>query len=262
MDHLYQISHEELLLLSGLLRLPPPLALGPQPTADYSRATLNVALSVAAGSLAARGFLSPPDQTGTLPIPAPGIASALRLLSSAEGCLVLAASQGSRYVAGQVGIRADGEALLLISAQPGVYRLSTAHSYAAVIDRVVATIPQIPARLGAPIDAPSKALLAALDAAPAGAEAAMLPLRAAGMAADEAAHFARCLGHAPARQAIVALRGESNRRERRGTLAIVGSGAAWLADDDSRADLVALRPVGSAGLRSHVADLVAWLALM
>jgi hypothetical protein len=258
MEHLYQISHEELLLLSGLLHLPPPLALGPEPAAGYSRATLPVALSVAASSLAARGFLSLPDQPGAPPTPAPGIAGALRFLSSAEGCLVLAFSQGDRHIAGQIGIRPDGEAVLLSSSQPGVYRLCLAHGHAAVIDHVVTTIPQAPISLVAPLDAPPAALLAALDAAPVGPEAAMGPLLAAGLSVAEAADFARCLGHAPARHAIVALRG--GRRERRGTLVIVGAEAAWLADDETHVDLVALRPVGPAGLRSHVAGLVAWLA--
>jgi hypothetical protein len=258
MEHLYQISHEELLLLSGLLRLAPPLALGPRPTAGYSQAALHVALSAAAGSLVARGFLSPPAGRGEPPVPAPGIAGALRLLAAAEGSLVLAVSQGGQHQAGQVGVRAGGEALLLSHAPSGAYRLCAAHGHAAVIDHVLATIPLAHAGPADGISLTPAALFAALDAAPAGPEAVIASLRTAGQAAASAAAFARRLGHAPARHALVAIRGGDSMAQR-GALTVVGAGAAWLADDESCADQLALRPIGPAGLRAHIADLVAWI---
>jgi hypothetical protein len=259
MEHLYQISHEELLLLSGLLRLPTPLALGSHPAAGYCQAGLHIALGAAASGLVARGFLSPPAHIGSPPTPEPGIAGALRSLAEAEGCLVVAGSRGAQHTVSQIGLRPGGEALLLSSPHPGAYRLCAAHGPAAVVDHVVAALPAPPAAPAAALHVPPAALIAALDAAPAGPAAATMRLQTAGVPADEAAEFVRVLGRAPARHALVALRGPRARPEQRGVLAIIGVGAAWCADDERSAS-VALRPLGPAGLRPQVADLVAWLA--
>ncbi|MBX0330385.1 ESX secretion-associated protein EspG [Oscillochloris sp. ZM17-4] len=255
MERLYQISHEELLLLSGLLQLPTPLALGPQPAAGYSRAAMQIALGAAASALAARGFLSPSSRGGEPPTPAPGIAGVIRILAAAERCLVLAGGKAGQHTMSQICLRADGEALLLSSPQPGAYRICAAHGHAAVIDHVVAALPPAHARPAPSLDVPPAALIAALDAAPGGMGAATTPLHAAGVPADEAERFARSLGPAPSRHALIALR----RQERRGILAIVGADAIWCADDD-RPESVPLRPVGPAELRAHIADLVAWAA--
>jgi hypothetical protein len=128
-----------------------------------------------------------------------------------------------------------------------------------VVDHVVAALPAPPAAPAAALHVPPAALIAALDAAPAGPAAATMRLQTAGVPADEAAEFVRVLGRAPARHALVALRGPRARPEQRGVLAIIGVGAAWCADDERSAS-VALRPLGPAGLRPQVADLVAWLA--
>jgi hypothetical protein len=259
MERLYQLSHEELLLLSGLLQLPTPLALGPQPTAGYSRAALQIAMGAAASGLAARDFLFPPDSPGAPPTPAPGLAGSLRILATSERCLVLAGGQGGRYSMSQICLLPDGEALLLDRPQPGAYRICAAHGHAAVIDHVVAAIPPAPVGPASQLHAPPAALIAALDAAPAGPEAAATPLQIAGVPADEAQSFARSLGCAPAGHALVALRGHDRRPERRGILAIVGATAAWCAADD-QPQTVDLRPVGPAGLRAHIADLIDWIA--
>jgi hypothetical protein len=256
MDHHYQISHEELLLVAGLLRLPPPLALGPWPAAGYSRAALGMALGTAAGSLAARGLLSDPGAGGGPPSPAPGLAEAMRLLC-AERCLVLASSHGDRHAVGQIGLGTDGQALLLASPRPGAYTLRSASGQAALVGHIIALLPQTAGEPGPSLIVPGAALLAALDAAPAGPGAVAAQLAAAGVPASAAAAFADRLGSSPARHALVALRDAADRPERRGLLIIGGASGSWIADDEAAA-AAPLRPICPADMRAAVADIVAW----
>jgi hypothetical protein len=255
MHHPYQFSHEELLLLLGLLRLPSPMALGARPAAGYSQATLHVAMGAAAGSLAARDLLNLPDDVGAPPQPQPRLARDLRAALTAAGSLTLAGGQGGRARIGEICLCGDA-VWLLDSPRPGAYTLGALPNHAAGADHVVGL-------LAAPVADPPAAslrltpaaLLAALAAAPAGGAAVIAQLSA--LPAAEAAAFAWGLGAAPARYALVALRGPDGRRERCGAFVVVGSRGAWYADDAGD-ELLALRPAGPAELRARVAALIDW----
>lgn len=90
----FQLSHEELLLLLGLARLPMPLALGEQPITGYNPETLNAALGSAANSLLARGLLIPATPPSTTPLLEEGIAALLTNIALAENCLIVGGRQG------------------------------------------------------------------------------------------------------------------------------------------------------------------------
>ncbi len=85
-----QLSHDEFLLLLGILRLPVPFAFGEDPTAAYTEEALEVSFVSAMSSLVAREFVRPPLADSPEPNVAPGVAELVSDSALADGCLIVA----------------------------------------------------------------------------------------------------------------------------------------------------------------------------
>lgn len=227
-----QLSHEELLLLLGALRLPLPLALGENPTAGHDERTLAAALAGAMSSLVARELLLADDPDAD-PRPAPELCALLTASALAEHCLLLTMRQGERRSATHYSLH-QGRMVVHTSPRSGVHRLSWADPGAPLAAQLMAatappaaapaTAPQAaaPATASRALEAPTitpraaapplsfavdaTPFAVALDALSGGqAQAALDILKTAGVAADLADSFVVRAGPAPAHFAVVRL---------------------------------------------------------
>jgi hypothetical protein len=251
-----QLSHEELLLVLGLLELPPPLALGPHPVDGYEALALGAALSAAGTSLVARELACPGATPGLPPIPAPALAMFARAVALAEGCLILAERRGPERQVAHLS-RYGAELVLHTSPAPRVHRLAQLDDPGAATAWLTARIATTD-RAGAPaLHAPATALAGALDALEAGLPAAaQAQLVAAGVA--DAATFVAAVGPTPRRFALGVLRGLAGPApEARGALALCGTAGLWWAE--SGPDWIGLTPLDLATLQAALTDLVTWM---
>lgn len=200
-----QLSHDELLLLLGILRLPLPLALGEDPTAGYDERTLNAALSSALSGLLARGYLEEPSSDATPPQVDPTVEELVTDSALAEGCLMVATQRGATNETVHYSLRGD-RALAHTSPRERVHRLERLAGSEVIVERIIAAITP-PPRQGAP-----RTFIAAADAVGAATEAAGRPddarraLARSGVAQNDVAAFIEQLGAGSTRHALVALR--------------------------------------------------------
>lgn len=256
-----QLSHEELLLVLGLLRLPPPLALGPQPAAGYDSATLNAALAGALSGLAARGLLRLGDDPYAAPAPDERLAALARVAAGGDRCLILAERRGSARRAAHL-VALGGQLVLHSSPQPRVHRLASLSGASAAAWLVAAMAP--PEQVAGPprLELSAKLLVAAMDAVEAGQGAvARASLLQGGVAPNTAEELLAALGSTPARFALGALRGlRTGTTEARGALVIAGAQGVWWTWTLPDAPLQ-LERVDQHGLHAHLNSVLAWLAL-
>lgn len=284
-----QLSHDELLLLLSLLRLPAPLALGDEPALGLSAAGLQLAMATAASSLAARDLLIQPASPAAPPAIAPDLADLVRAVAEADRCLALARIGASERGAEHITLNA-GQAVRHSSPQIRVHRFErlpaeaiAAHVLARLTDDgrptsdEAAVLPSLVARpssqaptearaaAGAPpgggFTAPAEALSAALDALAHGAPAtAQALLRDVAVPAEHAAAFIRRVGAGCVRHALAAFRDLRGSPESRSALLIAGAGTLWQgaeAPDDPA--LVLVQPITPAALTAQVTALIGWL---
>jgi hypothetical protein len=202
-----QLSHEELLLLLGVLRLPMPLALGEQPTAGHDERTLGIALASAMNSLKARALLLD-DGPGADPRPVPELCELVAASALAERCLLVAERRGEQRSATHYS-RRRGRTVVHTSPRPGVHRLSWLagdEPAAALLVASVAPCHSAAAPLDFALGAGAFGL--ALDALAGGqVEPAVEILRGAGAPGETAESFAGRAGPDLASYAILCLSG-------------------------------------------------------
>lgn len=278
-----QLSHDELLLLLSLLRLPAPLALGDQPALGLSAAGLQLAMATAAGSLAARDLLIQPAHPAAPPEIAPDLAELVRTVADADRCLVLARIGAAERGAEHITLNA-GQAVWHSSPQIRVHRFErlpaeaiTAHVLARLVDAddrrpttdnrpatagrsSVVGRPSSPTPPGG-FTAPAAALSAALDALTHGAPTtAQALLRDVAVPAEHAAGFIQLVGAGCTRHALAAIRDLRGEPASRSALLITGAGTLWHgAATPADPDLILVRPITPAELRAQVLELIGWL---
>jgi hypothetical protein len=258
-----QLSHEELLMLLGMLRLPMPLALGEDPTEGYTEASLNAALVGALGGLMARGYvLQAPVETDE-PKLIDGLANLISVSALAEGCLMLTARQGDLNHTTHYVIR-DGQFASHSSPIERVHRLEWLGSSDAIIDRLVTTVmPQntVDAPLSFNVDA--EALSMAVEAAAAGqSDAAQANLLRAGVDNASATAFVSRMGPAVVRYALVSFRDLLCPQPiAQSSVIIQGNAETWYAEaikPDS--DQIAVQSIDTEGLRTRLSAHVQHIA--
>lgn len=250
-----RLSHDELLLLLGLLRLPPPLALGSAPVAGYTDATLSAALRSALGSLVARGLVS--ATPGTQPLVDPSLRSLLAAMAQPEAVLMLTVRAPAAAWSVHYGWR-DRQCYRLSSPFPRVYELVLLDHADAVVADLLERIGPAPAVAETPVwQVDAAALRQAVDAAAAGSANPGQPLAAAGCS-EAAAAFTAHFGPATVRFALAALRDLARgRASGRGIVLLRGTGALWCAAEGRvQPALVEVGPVDQAGLRAALSGLV------
>jgi len=134
-----QLSHEELLLLLALARLPMPLSLGEQPFEGHTEATLNVALASATSSLIVRGLLIPADRRAQVPTIVDGVEPLLMDLALAEACLLVASRRQDQVAASAYTLRGS---TVVCHTNPveRIHRLERLSDSAAIVDRLLQDI--------------------------------------------------------------------------------------------------------------------------
>lgn len=258
-----QLSHEELLLLLGLTRLPLPLALGEQPTAGYSDETLGAALTGAVGSLTARGLLAPPVSVAAAPAVLPELQALLAASALADCCAILAVRCGERETATHYTCY---QQVLVAHSSPAdrVHRLERLPATLALPDLLLAQIGPQPADAALPaFTLPGAALNLALDAASVGqADPARLVLQQAGVAAPVAASFIAAAGTVVVRYALVSLHGLHSAAAQTGSCMVVrGQSATWyVTAADAQTPMVTVEPVDAAQLLARLATQLRGLA--
>lgn len=227
-----QLSHEELLLLLGVLRLPMPLALGERPTAGHDERTLGVALASAMSSLKARALILD-DGPDADPRPAPELCELVATSALAERCLLLAGRRGDQHSATHYS-RRQGRTVVHSSPRLGVHRLGWLAGDEPLADRLVAAV--APRRsAAAPLDfaLDAGAFRLALDALASGqTEAAVAILRGAGAPEGMAEGFAGRAGPDLASFAILSLSGlQAPRPAAESALVVRGAHETWYVAD-------------------------------
>jgi hypothetical protein len=254
----FQLSHEELLVLLGLLDLPAPLSLGPHPAAGYASPGAQALLVGALGSLVARDFVEPARER-TLAV-APRIASTLRACALAESCLVIVERRGAVQRTRHLNA-ADGALVLHSSPLPRVHRFEPLAGVVAAREWLADAIGVTPSAALVELTAPATALQAALDAVDDGAPddaQALLVGTGADVCAVQA--FIAALGAAPGRFALGAVRGlRDEAAEARGCLAISGAHGAWCCLTPPQATALHLHPVCPSGMRHELDATLTWL---
>jgi hypothetical protein len=260
MQEALQISHEELLLLLALARLPMPLALGANPAEGYTQATLGVVLAGASTSLAARGLLVPNSRPEVAPALSPGIAPLLADSALAERALLVAVRQGAGAQAVVYTLRGDA---VVVHSQPfaRVHRLERLPNVEIIVDHVMRQIvPHVPA--GAPLDfvVDASALNLAVESVE-GGEPGTAPavLRAAGLPARLVDLFTRRLGSAVARYALAAFYDLQRKPPiSSGSMVLQGAVETWYVQETGE-DRVRVYTVDPDGLRGKIFQIVAQL---
>lgn len=256
----FQLSHEELLVLLGMLGLPAPLALGPQPAAGYAPAGARALLVGALGSLVARGLVETGDSAASAPRIEPWLMRALRACALAEGCLIIA--ERRRTLRRTLHLSVAGDAMVLHSSPlPRVHRFETLATADAAGERLAAALGGVTGHAIAGLGAPAAALCAAMDAAEDDArpEASAL-LVGAGVPLREAGPFLDALGRAPGRFAIGGVRRlRGAQPEAKGAVAICGSAGTWWGSTTPAAPLLRLVPADRAALRAELDAMFAWV---
>lgn len=250
-----RLSHEELLLLLGLLRLPPPLALGSAPVAGYTAATLSAALRSALGGLVARGLVS--ASPGTQPLADPALHPPLAAIAQPDAALLLTVRAPVAAWSVHYTWR-DRQCYRLSSPVPRVHELVPLDAAAAVVADLLDRIGPAPVVAATPVwQVDAAALRQAVDAAVAGSPHPGQSLAAAGCrgAADA---FTTHFGPATVRFALAALRDLARgHASGRGIVLLRGMGVLWrVAEAPGQPALVEVGPVAAAGLRAALAGLV------
>ncbi|RRR69731.1 MAG: hypothetical protein EI684_14810 [Candidatus Viridilinea halotolerans] len=251
-----QLSHEELLLVLALLKLPTPLALGPRPADGFEALGLGAALAAASSSLVARDLAYPGASLEQPPTPVPALAALASAVALAEGCLFLAERRGAERRTSHLSVQ--GSNLVLHTAPvPRIHRLARMADATVAITWLTEQISTPEAAHGPSVRAPVATLASALEALEAGHVAtAEAQLAAAGVAESHA--FVAAVGPQPTRFVLAAMRRlQAPVPVGRAALALCGPNATWWGASDP--DLVELRPLGAKGLQRELHDLVGWM---
>lgn len=136
---LLQVSHEELLLLLALARLPIPLSLGQQPFEGHNETTLNIVLASATSSLIVRGILTPATSKAESPAMVGGVEQLLADLALAESCLMVAARHGDQVRASAYALRGSS-VTLHTNPVDRIHRLERLSDRAAVVEGLLQMI--------------------------------------------------------------------------------------------------------------------------
>jgi hypothetical protein len=230
-----QLSHDELLLLLGILQLPMPMALGEHPMVGYTPQTLNTAMTSAVGSLTARGLLAPPNGVSTRPQLESGLQEIVISLAQADSCLgVIAVLNSSGY---EKYYTVNGaEVVAHTKPYERVHRLERLASTETIIEQLIAMIePHQPSSTPVSFLVSVEVLNTALDAAAEGdLHTAHAKLAAAGLPSTVADIFVRQLGGEFARYAVAAFRGLQNAEPIAQTAAVIhGSQETWYVEEPS-----------------------------
>ncbi len=258
-----QLSHDELLLLLGILRLPMPLALGENPTAGYGERTLDVALSSAMSGLLARGYLEAPPSDTAQPKVDSVVEGLVADSALAESCLIVATQRGAASQAVHYSLRGN-RALAHTSPQERVHRFEPLAGASEIIERALAgmALPTV-ARSPLPFDAEADAMAQAVEAAAAGQrDAARGALVTAGVPAGIVEAFLDRLGTASAHHALVAVRDmQGTAPVAESVVVLIGAEGAWQLDESlDQPGVVQVVPLDGETLRARLAALVDQLA--
>lgn len=251
-----QLSHEELLLVLGLLQLPTPLALGPRPADGYQALGLGAALGAAGASLVARDLATPPARDELPPNPVPALAALARAVALAEGCLFLAERRGAERRTAHLSAY-SGTLVLHTCPVPRIHRLARLADRKAATAWLAASITTTEGAAAPTVRAPVATLASALEALEAGqVAAAQAQLEAAEVAASS--EFIAAVGPQPSRFVLAAMRClQEAVPVGRASIVLCGSQATWWGASDP--DLVELRPLDAAALQSELDELVGWI---
>jgi hypothetical protein len=255
-----QVSHDELLMLLGFLRLPMPLALGTDPMEEYTDETLNAALSSALTSLMARDYLIELPTDTTPPKLLPQLEHLIRLSAQAESCLMVALRTDAHAKTIHYSLRGT-QAMVHTSPRERVHRLEPLASPTAIVDHLAAVLeppPTLPEPLTFTVSA--EALGAAVDQANAGqVQEAQATLHAAGAPESVTMAFAHQMRPPITRAALVALRNVGRRQPLAESVVILRSATSlwYAADDATESEDITISAVDMAGLHARLATLVA-----
>lgn len=253
-----QLSHEEFLLLLGLLHLPMPLALGEDPTAGYTEETLNAALLSAMSSLVARGYLKTLPSEGTAPALDPDVQALLSASALAESCMMVAVQQGDLSRSMHYSRRGD-QVVAHTGPQAGVHRLTALNDPYEISDQLLADIVPLPMHNPQSFTVNAEALGRAVDAASIGQlAAATSALVTAGVAAEQADSFAHQLGQSPTRYALVIVRNlQSAQPSAESAVVLQGLEGLWYAQEvPQRSDDVVIGAISADTLRGRLGELI------
>ncbi len=257
-----QLSHEEFLLLLGVLRLPMPLALGEDPTVGYDQRSLGIALASAMSSLMARDLIQGDDPT-TDPVPVPGVRELLATSALADRCLMVAARQGEQHSATHYSLR-DGRTVVHTSPRAGVHRITWVEASEPLAAHVLtAIVPHVPTATPLRFTLNADAFGLALDAIGAGQlQSALGILKTAGVAADLADSFVSRAGPTPTRYAIVCLRQlQSPQPLAESAIVVQGANETWYATEPANTPgQILIETVAPEALRTHLDVLIQSLA--
>ncbi|MBP1465834.1 hypothetical protein EYB53_008970 [Candidatus Chloroploca sp. M-50] len=259
--HSFQLSHEELLLLLGLLGLPTPLALGPRPTEGYDQIGLGIALAAATGSLLARELVQLDTEALYPPEPVRPLAELARSVALADSCLVLVERRANeRQVAHLTSC--EGLVVLHTSPLPRTHRLMLLGSHAEATAWLVATLDAHPEQPRPVVTVGVDVLATTLDAIDRGDVAiAHRSLMTSGLESDLASQFLYAVGPQPARFAFGAMRGMTTGLPPQvcGAVALVGTSGTWWSPSDGSSTTLTLHPVDGTRLRNELAAMTTWL---
>jgi hypothetical protein len=258
-----QLSHDELLIVLGVLRLPMPLALGTDPLGEYTEEMLDTVLASALTSLMARDYLlelptdqAPPKLTSEL-------VDLVTTSALAESCLMVAASRGGEQRTVHYSQRAD-KAIVHTSPHERVHRLASLPDREAIVADIIAGIePHATCRAPLSFTIDAGVLGEAVELSNAGrVDDARAALLAAEVSVEVADAFGERLGTEIARYALVAVRELRSPHPLADSVVVLrGTTENWYAEDDPEsAGAVRVTAVGAAALRDRLAALVAPMA--
>lgn len=253
-----QLSHEELLLTLGMLRLPMPLALGEQPIAGYDDKALNAALTSAMSSLMARDLITndEPPQIN------PDLRDLVTVSALAEGCLMVAASHGKATTVTHFSRQGD-KLVVHTSPRERVHRLAALNGSSAITDQVIAWIvPHVPVDSPLSFSIPTSAFGLALDALDSGQlDIARRIMVGAGLAPNLADTFINRAGTKLTRYVFVAFTNLQQPQPSAQTMMVVqGLTETWYVVEDGKPETLRVQTVDPQTLTKHVAAFVQLIA--
>jgi len=222
------LSHEEVLSALGILRLPLPLGLGENPTAGYTEETLNIAMTVALGSLMAHALA---DRQGEDFVLAADINAHLIVAVLAESCLLVNGDAHGMSSTAYYYIN-DGSVLGHTSPKERVHRFEFKAGIAAAIDESLQEIiPYAGVQSGFAFEIDPMALSIAVEALTAGQSlSASSIMRQVGVDQPTIAAFIGSLGLKPVRYAFMAISGLRTPEPTMHSLVVIqGVEATWCA---------------------------------
>lgn len=254
-----QLSHEELLLLIGLLRLPMPLAMGENPTEGYTEQTIGAALTSAMSSMLARGLLQRPPTESETPVLPDEVQELITTSALAERCLMVAARQNQLNTAIHFNLRGS-TCVVHSSPLERVHRLEWLSENTTIVEQLMGLIMPHPP-VGAPIQLSVKAdaFSLAIDAAAVGqSQGAYNLLLAAGAPPETADTLVGRLGKEVARYALVAFRNlQAPQPQAESLVVLQGASETWLArESTAEGEYIVLQTVTPVDLRTTLERMV------